>query len=68
MDCGNTDKFIGKVNEKGLAYIYQTLNDNKKSGELSWIYILSNDRWRANSKPEKCYYCGSKNIRRLKAS
>lgn len=67
MDCGNIEKFIGNVHESGLAYIYQDLNA-KNNDTLSWIYLLSDKKWSYTSRPYRCYYCGSKNIRKLKAS
>lgn len=67
MKCGNTEKFIGVVSEKGTAYIYQTARNRHDKEELRWIYILSKNSWTASSRPQVCYYCGSKNIKRLKA-
>jgi len=64
-DCGNTDKFIGIVSEKGSAFIYQNKAGDKKNLNYTWVYYLSDNCWSSNMKIRRCYYCKSKRIVRI---
>ncbi len=56
LDCGNTEKFIGKAREKGCAEIY------KIKGGYEWSYKVSENSWESSFTIQKCYYCNSENI------
>ena len=70
LDCGNTEKFIGYAEEKGNVYIYQDhyKNQNKNSyqDEYSWVYIISDNKWKGSVNVYKCFYCNSKKIIKIK--
>lgn len=69
-NCGNSEKFIGRAEEKGKALIYQNITKEKSlepsGNSYSWIYIVSNNNWEGNISIEKCYYCNSTKIIELK--
>jgi len=49
-DCGNTDKFIGIVSEKGSAFIYQNKSGDKKNwitpGYITFLIIAGAVIWK----------------------
>jgi len=60
--CGNKEKFIGFVEEKGDALIYQDEKINDAGCDYSWIFHCSDTSWNSSFKVLKCYICGSDKI------
>ncbi len=64
-NCGNTEKFLGVVSEKGNAFIYKNKTSGEKKLDYSWIYILADNCWSSNVKIRMCASCNSKKIIRI---
>jgi len=64
-NCGNTEKFIGIVSEKGNAIIYQHDPPKNNKSNCSWIYHLSGNCWKYKIKVQQCACCKSTKIEKL---
>lgn len=62
MACGNIEKFIGFVEEKGNAYIYQSPKVKESSFDYSWIFHASDYSWQSSFKVMRCFNCNSDEI------
>ncbi|MCL6086902.1 MAG: hypothetical protein M1475_00655 [Actinobacteria bacterium] len=66
LDCGNTEKFIGHAQEKGIVLIYRNDDfDSDKTQSYSWVYNVSEKSWDFSMTVDKCYFCNSKNILKI---
>jgi hypothetical protein len=64
MNCGNTEKFFGHAEENGDVIIYKNdFNDDTET--YNWIYKVSENNWNSKLVIESCYFCHSKNIKKL---
>lgn len=63
MDCGNSEKFIGTAYEKGEAIIEKNYSYESRQDPYSWMYIISDRKWKSDCKAIKCFYCNSRNIK-----
>lgn len=55
--CGNKEKFIGYAEEKGNAFFYQ--DQLAEKNKISWIYIISDNKWQSKLNINRCCYCNS---------